>query len=264
MTEEKQITVWDALEARYSLPHYVFLREVKDSTGFHSTRSADALAVSLYVSRGQALTAFEVKHSRADWLGELRKPDKAETIGKFCDFFFLVTADKAMVKPEEIPAPWGWMAFTGKKVRVLKQAKQLKSHPLDRAMMASLIFRTMRRFQGETLLAQKQAIEEGIKEAHRSLVWQLERSKEDYAKLEKKVQDFEAASGVGIMHTYHDIGKIGEVVKLVLNGRDGLQEYREQLLFFHRRAASLTQMLESELKTLPEAKKGEEVPVLTG
>ena len=124
------ITMREALAAKYSLPHHVLLWEVRNSTGFDSTRSADALAVTMYVSRGHAVTGFEIKEHRSDWLSELKRPEKAEAIAQYCDYFFLVTSDKKIANLDEIPLPWGWLAFTGAKLSVMKKAQQLKCAPI--------------------------------------------------------------------------------------------------------------------------------------
>lgn len=63
--------ILDALANRYCAPHWVFMSEFRNANGFDSSRSADALAFGLYGSRGYALTGFEVKTARSDWLREL-------------------------------------------------------------------------------------------------------------------------------------------------------------------------------------------------
>lgn len=57
----------NALAARYTAPEFAFLTEVRNSVGFSSkVRTADAMAMSLYPSRGLYMIGFEVKVSRAD------------------------------------------------------------------------------------------------------------------------------------------------------------------------------------------------------
>ncbi len=154
------MTIHEALAAKYSLPHYITLFEVRDSTGFDSSRSADAITISLYASRGREVRGFEIKHNRADWLKELRDPSKAEEIGKFCDYFFLVTPDvptqaklgeksSVIAKLEEIPGPWGWMVLKGERFKVLKQPEKITPVPLDRPMLCSLLYATKERFFAE-------------------------------------------------------------------------------------------------------------------
>jgi len=264
MAEETPVTIWDALEAKFSLPYHIFLREVRDDTGFYSSRSADAIAISLYASRGQALSAFEVKHSRSDWLGELKRPDKAETIGKYCDYFWLVTAEKTIAKLEEIPAKWGWLNFTGKQVRVMKWALKITGRPLDRAMLASLAIKIMRKYklEGETTL--KEQVAAGVKAEHSSLQHRLKSTADERDRLEKIIQDFEKASGVQMRWTRNSTIEIGNAVRRVLDGHDGAEEYLEQLKQFQQRAANLALNLEREITEADAVRisKSVEPPVL--
>lgn len=86
---------------------WALLFEVAPRTG-GGTRYADAIAVNLWKSRGYAVHGFEIKVSRADWLRELKQPEKAEEIFGHCDHFWVVAAPN-VVKPDELPAGWGLM-----------------------------------------------------------------------------------------------------------------------------------------------------------
>lgn len=78
-------SVFELLRRRYPAPAWAFLEEVRNQTGYARTiRTADALAMSLYPSRGLHLHGFEVKVSRADWFRELNDPKKAEEIAAYC------------------------------------------------------------------------------------------------------------------------------------------------------------------------------------
>lgn len=68
-----------ALAAKYKAPEYAFFTDVRNSVGFSSrVRTADAMAMFLWPSRGLYMTGFEVKVSRADWKKELEQPEKAK------------------------------------------------------------------------------------------------------------------------------------------------------------------------------------------
>lgn len=74
------------VRAKYPGPAYTFLNELRDGTDFHTAgRSADAIAFGTWPSRGLSITGFEYKSYRGDWLNELKKPEKAESIARFCD-----------------------------------------------------------------------------------------------------------------------------------------------------------------------------------
>ena len=52
--------VFEALKTRYNSPEYCLLPQVRNSTGYSSkVRTADAIAMSLWPSRGLTLTGFE-------------------------------------------------------------------------------------------------------------------------------------------------------------------------------------------------------------
>src|SRR5208282_6858544 len=89
------------LQGTFSPPAYITLEEVRDATGFDGHRTADAIAVSLYRSRGKAIWGFEMKVSRSDWLHELKQPEKSESIMRYCNYWALVVPNKDIVKPGE-------------------------------------------------------------------------------------------------------------------------------------------------------------------
>ena len=85
------------LQGTFSAPAYITLEEVRDATGFDGHRTADAMAISLYRSRGKSLWGFEFKVSRNDWLKELKQPEKAESIMRYCNYWGLVVPNKNIV-----------------------------------------------------------------------------------------------------------------------------------------------------------------------
>jgi hypothetical protein len=50
-----------ALRTFYSQPEHVLIPQVRNGTGFTSTRTADAIAMVVWPSRGFALTGIEIK-----------------------------------------------------------------------------------------------------------------------------------------------------------------------------------------------------------
>lgn len=89
---------------------WIIAEHVRSSAGFDARRTADALAIDTWPSKGLELHGFEVKCSRSDWLAELRQPDKAETFRRFCDRWWLVTSDRSIVR-DDLPGGWGHMTF---------------------------------------------------------------------------------------------------------------------------------------------------------
>lgn len=133
--------VMQALRERYAPPAYAFLEQVANGTGSNGSRWSDALAMSLYPSRGLDLIGFEVKVSRTDWQKELAEPAKAEAVAKYCNQWMLVAGDASIVREHELPAPWGLMVFSNGKLRVVKGPKRLEAQPIDRKFLAALLRR---------------------------------------------------------------------------------------------------------------------------
>lgn len=132
------------LRLRYTAPEWAFMAQVRNGTGFTRkvTRTADALAMSLYPSRGLHLHGFEVKVSRSDFVKELKTPEKAEDIARFCSFWWIVAPDTNVAPVEMVPANWGLLVMKGDGLTVAKQATFKESAPLDTPMIAS-IFRNV-------------------------------------------------------------------------------------------------------------------------
>jgi hypothetical protein len=101
------------LMKRYPSGEYAYFSQVRNGTGFpRETRTADAMVLSLWPSRGLELYGFEIKVSRSDWLSELKNPKKAEELSQYCDYWYIV-APSDIVEIGELPATWGLMAWNG-------------------------------------------------------------------------------------------------------------------------------------------------------
>lgn len=133
--------VREALRKRYEPPAWALLEEVRDATGYDAKRSADAIAMSLWPSRGLELHGFEIKSSRNDWVREHKSPDKAEAIAAYCDRWWLVVSDVDFVRDGELPATWGLLALGPKGLKTVREAPQRKPKTMDRPFLASLLRR---------------------------------------------------------------------------------------------------------------------------
>ena len=203
------------LSNRFSPPAWAFLPQVRNCTGYARTiRTADALAMGLYPSRGLYLHGFEIKINRGDWLNELKTPDKAEAIAKFCDYWWIV-APKDIIKIEELPSNWGLMIPHGTTTKIVKEAKQIKSKNIDRLLLAGILRKAQEVITPTAELREehKKGYDSGRKRAESSFKW----DRDEHKKLKQTVLEFEKASGIKI-DTWQDSKEIGEAVKLVLNG----------------------------------------------
>lgn len=212
-------SVWPLLEKRFPAGQYALLAEVSDAAGFSRSRSADGMAMSLWPSRGLGLEGIEIKSFRSDWLRELKMPEKAENIFKYCDQWWLVTTDDTIAKMEEIPATWGWLAVKGKRLITMKEAPKLTPEPLTKHFIAALLKRASKGMIPAASISDKieEAKQLGEENAKTSQTYELKRLREEVADYEKKVAVFEEASGIKFGR-WDSEKKIGEAVRFITNG----------------------------------------------
>lgn len=105
---------------------WVYLTEVRNATGYKANSAVDALALSLWPSRGIELHGHEIKVSRGDWLRELKDVKKSQPIQRYCDRWWLVVGDADIVKPGELPPTWGLMVVRGARLVAVKEAPKLE------------------------------------------------------------------------------------------------------------------------------------------
>lgn len=207
------------LAEKYKAPEYAFLREVGSGTGANSGRYADAIAMSLWPSRGLHLIGFEIKVSRADWLKEKETPAKAEAIAKYCDFWYLVVSAKEIVQNGELPPTWGLIAPRGDKLVIVKEAEKLSPQPMDRKFLAALLRRASevdrRPFEIELRRARDAAFTQGKQSAETGLKAELKNTQEYYDLLKNSVREFEEKSGIKI--DCWNGGKIGDTIHRAMN-----------------------------------------------
>lgn len=223
--------------------------EVRNGTGFQRNREGyvDAIAMSLWPSRGLDLIGFEVKASRSDWLSELKKPHKADEFVRFCDRWYVVIGDKDIVKPGELPSTWGLIVPRGRKLTIEVEAPQLQPQAIDRLFLASL-FRAVAthapaekaiRVRIEAALNDERARVEATETSlHKSAQQKIE-------ELTKAIREFEAASGVSI--ALWNATKIGEAVAVVMRG--GLSSLQSQLRSLAEQAGHIQRIALSACET---------------
>lgn len=133
--------VYDAIRAAHAPPEWACFRDVADSTGGRHRRRADALALNLWPSRGMEIRGFEIKVDRHDLVRELHRPEKAETIARYCNSWWIVAPDGVVEDAATLPLSWGLMEATSKGLRVRKQAvvrPDSEVTPLGRMFVAAL------------------------------------------------------------------------------------------------------------------------------
>jgi len=191
-------TIYDLLAKRYPAPEWAFFTEVRNSTGYASkVRTADALAMSLWPSRGIHLHGFEVKVSRSDWRRELKEPEKAEDFARLCDFWWIV-APHGIVPVDELPQAWGLIEQRGKRLVRAREAYLREPEPLTRRRLAALLRATFNQRPGAKEL--EDARKQGVKDGEKLATSRSKRRLQAYEDLHKKVREFEKASGLYIEH----------------------------------------------------------------
>lgn len=212
----KEIT--ERLSKTFSVPNYGFITQVRSGTGNGSCRTADAMAMSLWPSRGLHLLGFEVKVSRTDWINELKNPSKAEEIAKFCHEWYLVVNSPDIVKEGELPATWGLIVPSGTGMKVVKPASFNANAVLPDYMMLAGIFRNIssHNIPKEALTS---VLEHEYEKGKAHARWETEDLKRKNLELINSIKDFEDVSGVKIGRWPTENKKIGEAVNMVLEGK---------------------------------------------
>lgn len=232
----------EQMRARYMAPEWAIFFEVANGPGSTLRRYADAIAMSLFPSRGLDVHGFEFKASRQDWLNELKKPQKADEIAQYCDYWWLVVENKEIVKDGELPGPWGLLVSDGKELRQAKKPERLEPVPLSRKFVAAM-FRRAHENAEDTVRKAKEveaAYERGLKEGESSRTWQEKNNAQLVTELKDSIAQFEAASGVKI-DKWEGPTKIGEAVKAVLwmGHHDGAAELSKAAELLERSAKQI-------------------------
>lgn len=241
-----------ALSAMYKGSPWTFLPQVRSATGWHRQRTADAIAMSVWPSRGLHLYGFEVKVSRSDWLKELRTPEKADEICAFCDFWYVVVGDPWIVQEGELPPTWGLIVPASKdKLCVKKEAPKLQPKPIDAYLLASILrnVATSHVHRSDILTEINEARKEGEARARgeiASIQHQL-----DYA--QKAIDEFEKASGVRI--SSWNANEVGAAVKLVMES--DLAGLKRHLESFAKRCGEMSGDLNAVIAEIERAKANE-------
>jgi hypothetical protein len=142
LNDSPKITSHDlcvALKLEHPADEYVTVFEVREAAGSAIGSRADALVLSLWASRGLEITGFEFKCNRGDWLAELKNPEKADRIARYCDRWCLFAAP-GVVREAELPIGWGlWELARGGSIRRRVAPSPRDPEPMPRAFVTSLL-----------------------------------------------------------------------------------------------------------------------------
>ena len=234
--------LFNRLRASFPEPQFITLEEVRDATGFDRVRTADAMAISLYRSRGKAVYGFEMKVSRADWLKELKQPEKAESILRYCDYWALVVSDKDIVKPGELPSTWGMYVAQKNRLKCVVPCPKLDPIPMDRKMLTALLYAVKQKqakIDAAALSVERnKGYEEGVAQSKDAY---FEKS---YKELDERVKTFEKSSGLSIRYGYEGTEKMGEAVHTLLHADKEMKALLSQVKYSIKSSERLTKELQ--------------------
>lgn len=244
----------------HASPSWACFDEVADGTGRNCNRHCDALAMSLWPSRGLFIRGFEIKVSRSDYKNELGNPEKAEAVARFCDEWYIVAPD-GLVKDitTELPPAWGLMVPNkGKGLTTVRAAKFVKGKTVTRSFLAA-VFRSAQRSVADVLKhhVPRSEIEEQLEKSYQRGLdggpgYRNELRKElDGAN--KALKEFEEHTGIKIMgyDQWDELEHLGLKVKLggIILGKYGSGPI-EQALRSVDQAMSSLKMAHEELVEL--------------
>lgn len=227
--------IYEIVRKHFPENEYALLQEVRNAAGFSASRSADYLLMNLWPSRGLSVHGIEQKSHRGDWLSELKKPEKAEAIFKYCDYWWLLTTTEGVAKIDEIPEKWGWKQISNGKIKTMKEAPKLNPIPLDRGIIASML----KRAGDKSNFIHKDDIADALRQereaGENSKNHRLKKVEEDLAQIRINIRDFQEHSGIYLGDTESwrrpDYKKIGDAVKFISNnGTDKVVEQIQRML----------------------------------
>lgn len=247
MTVENSIleNVWVLLRRHFPPEQYAFLREVRDEAGYRAQRTADAIVMNLWNSRGLEVHGIELKSFRGDWLKELKTPAKADAIFKYCDRWWIVADKEDVVKREEVPPTWGFKVMKGGKIFTPIVAPKLSPVPLTKGFVAAMLKRAT---MGVVHIDE---IEDRIQAERREEAENVRREdkyhREELQKLKAAVDAFQETSGVRLEHWNH--GQVADAVSLLVNG--GAKSVKRDLLYLQSQAKEIHESIERALAQIP-------------
>jgi hypothetical protein len=232
--------ICDQLQTKYCAPDAAVFFEVPNATGSIKSRSADAIAMELWPSRGLAITGFEFKCSRTDWLKELKDASKAHAFWKHCDYWYLVVTDKAIVRPGELPLGWGLMVSQENGLRTLTQSTKNPDPIINRNFLAGMIRAAGKCKDRLNATAMRREYQRGLDEGRQLEAKSDKNLMQVIEKLQGKIRKFEEGFGVQLdswEFRHGDPKRIGELVKQAING--GLDPDLDRLKFIRTQAQQI-------------------------
>lgn len=247
-----------ALRKRCPAPGWALLEEVRESVGHGAKRSADAIAMSTWEGRGLELHGFELKASRADWLRELKAPEKAEAFSAYCERWWIVASDRDVVLDGELPPAWGLLVLRGKVLHTIKEAPK-REHVIapDRGFLAAMLRRATEQF---ATMVHEDEVKERIREQVEATVVarSVDPKAREHRERAEQLDSLEARLGVRL-HGIGDLETLAAAYKLIRDV-DGMQWQVNRIEQAADAAARIAKDLRGGVKLLREAREKPKKP----
>lgn len=198
LTEAEAIAL---LRTKFDEQGYALFPQVPDGTGARRRRTADAIMMSLWPSRGLHLYGIEYKRTVTDWQRELKNPEKADSIGRYCDYWYIL-APVGVINVLEVPQAWGLWEID-KRMRLLRTREApLNEHkvPIDLVFLAGLVRAAQNAFSSEATIKaiRSEQYRRGFEDGKKDGTYTQHLRKRELEKLRESLDGFEKASGIKI------------------------------------------------------------------
>ena len=225
MSRYTEHQLFQLINKRYAGDAYAVLASVRSKTGSDGKiRTADAVVMSLWPSRGLWAAGFEIKSQLSDLRRELKDPAKAEEIARFMRYWWLVLADRRWLDKLELPIPETWGILCpddkGEKLVVSREALALKPQAWTIPFVCSLVREAARQVTEEVMIARRvdEARSEGYGKGYKDGE-ERQKSRASYhvqelERLAETVKEFKAHSGIDDLPSW-DASRIGDAVAAV-------------------------------------------------
>ncbi len=225
MPSKEKITANDLLKLLHDKYEeragWMVFSEVRNGTGYETgqkARSADAIVLQTFPSRGICAHGFEIKVSKSDLVKELRELEKADAIQQWCEYWWLVVSDRSLIKDVAVPELWGILVAENGKLKVIKEAPKLTPEPWTPRFVAAVLRAYQRGLIPKSDLdSLKENIEQIVADKlNEKLVAEvdveLRTAKQELDVLRGKVRLFEEVSGIKIEWGWQ-LGAVGKVAR---------------------------------------------------
>lgn len=227
----------DLVRKRHEGDGWLVFSEVGNKPGMYANRHADALALGVWASTKYEAHLYEFKISREDLKRELRDPTKAEAVGSYCTYWWLVVSDEKVIADLVIPDVWGILIPTvrgGSKIlKVHRKGTKLTPKPFNPTFAMALIRNMAKRWKSEADYLRMQEERDAARQARELAPTPDAQAKDDeiytlkreLKRLNEGIDAFYLKSGVDLRGdlSSFQMGRIGEAVKVARNLLDHSQ-----------------------------------------